>query len=223
MSTCEREPPWPDTWQDVFYGEGEERRCGVNPSLLRDIRRLEDVKYGTKIGARAGRMDGGDGVSDGGGPALVRGSEGESSVVARSKRSCSEGEREIVLHLTRGADGYGFSLAAGNDVDAVKKGGAADEAQLRLGDRVVKVQGGKLLDGGGLVLEEPQDAGTRLSLTVRRHKDERKQKWQLSLRSGAGNVASDYEWPVVRWPVKNTAGLNMDTSEAGGTSREHRR
>ena len=167
-------------------------------------------------------MDGGDGVSDGGGPALVRGHEDESSAVVRDKRSCFEGGREIVLHLTRGADGYGFSLAAGNGVDAVKKGGAADEAQLKLGDRVVKVQGGKLLDGGGLALEEPQDAGTRLSLTVRRHKDERKRKWQQSLRSGTESVTNDYEWPVVRRPVKNTAGLDTDTSEAGGISREQR-
>ena len=87
---------------------------------------------------------------------------------------------------------------------------------------MVEVQGGKLLEGGGLALEEPQDTGTRLSLTIHRHNVERKRKWQQSLRSGAGNVASDYEWPVVRWPVKNTAGLNMVTSEAGGTSREQR-
>ena len=69
-------------------------------------------------------------MTDGGGPAHERGTGGESGVGARGKRARPEGEREIVLHLTRGADGYGFSLAAGNDVDAVKKGGAADEAQL---------------------------------------------------------------------------------------------
>ena len=69
---------WPDTWQDVFYGEGEDRKCGVNPSLLRDIRRLEATKYGTKIGARTGRAISDDGEADGGGPAHEQGARGES-------------------------------------------------------------------------------------------------------------------------------------------------
>ena len=104
----------------------------------------------------------------------------------------------------------------------VKKGGAADEAQLRLGDHVVEVQGGKLLEGGGLALEEPQNAGTRLSLTIRSHNLGRKRKWQQSLRSGAVNETSNYEWPVVRRPVKNVAGLIIATGEAGGSLREQR-
>ena len=115
-----------------------------------------------------------------------------------------------------------FSLAAGNDVVVVKKGGAADDAQLRVGDRVVEVQGGKLLEGGGLALEEPQNTGTRLSLTIQRHNFGRKRKWQQSLRSGAVNETSNYEWPVVRRPVKNVAGLSIATSEAGGSLREQR-
>ena len=91
-----------------------------------------------------------------------------------------------------------------------------------MGDRVVEVQGGKLLEWGGLALEEPQDTETRLSLTIHRHNIGRKRKWQQSLRSGTGNEASNYEWPVVRWPVKNAAGLSIATSEAGGTLREQR-
>ena len=93
---------------------------------------------------------------------------------------------------------------------------------LRLGDQVVEVQGGKLLEEGGLTLEEPQSTGTRLSLTIQRHNPGRKRKWQQSLRSGAVNDTSNYEWPVVRWPVKNAAGLSIAASEAGGTLREQR-
>ena len=82
---------WPDTWQDVFYGEGEERRCGVNPSLLRDIRRLEATKYGTTIGASAGRAISDDGKADGGGPAREQGARGESDARVRGKQACPQG------------------------------------------------------------------------------------------------------------------------------------
>ena len=92
---------WPDTWQDVFYGKGEDRRCGVNPSLLRDIRRLEDTKYGTKIGARSGRTVSGDGVIDGG-PAHERGTGGESGVGDRGKRARDRG-----VGLLKGAASFG--------------------------------------------------------------------------------------------------------------------
>ena len=213
---------WPDTWQDVFYGEGDERRCGVNPSLLKDVRRLEAIKYGIQIGTRSERATGDVGVSDEGGPAHERGTGDECDLGVRGQRARPNSAHEIVLHLTRGTKGYGFSLAAGNGVVVVKKGGAADDAQLRVGDRVVEVQGGKLLEEGGLALEEPQNSGTRLSLTIQRHNFGRKRKWQQSLRSGAVNEASNYEWPVVRRPVKHTAGLSIATSEAGGTLREQR-
>jgi len=70
--------------------------------------------------------------------------------------------------LTRGGSGYGFTISKDNEVEAVVEGGSAAIAGMQQHDRVVMVNGSKLLEGEALALQGKQSEGVRLTLMCHR-------------------------------------------------------